>query len=127
MRIIYIGLGSLMVGIGTLGVFLPGLPTTVFLLAASWCFVKGSPRLNSWLVNHRLFGKYIKSYLENKGMTRKNKVAAILVMWLMIVLSALFALTSPTARIILAAAGAAGTVSILFVRTVQPEEKYGKN
>lgn len=67
-RIIYITIGLICVGLGVLGVIMPGLPTTPFLLLASWLFYRSSPRLQQWLLGSWL-GKYIRSYHRHGGMT----------------------------------------------------------
>ena len=77
MKVFYIILGSVLVGIGGIGIVVPGLPTTPFLLLAAGCYVKGSPRLHAWLLNHKLFGPLIKDYQEKKALPRKVKIFAI--------------------------------------------------
>ena len=67
-RYIYIVLGLLAVGLGALGVVVPGVPTTPFLLLASWLFYRSSPRLQQWLLASWL-GKYIRGYQRRGGMT----------------------------------------------------------
>ena len=71
-RYIYIGLGLLAVGLGALGVVVPGLPTTPFLLLASWLFYRSSPRLQQWLLASWL-GRYIRNYQRRGGMTATQK------------------------------------------------------
>ncbi|MBR0170254.1 MAG: YbaN family protein [Bacteroidales bacterium] len=71
-----VGLGCLVVGLGALGVVVPGLPTTPFLLLASWLFYRSSPRLQQWLLASWL-GKYIRSYQRRGGMTATQKAGAV--------------------------------------------------
>ncbi len=73
--------GLLAVALGTLGVFLPLLPTTPFLLLAAACFMRSSESLHGWLLEHRWFGKYIRNYSEHRAITLKSKIIAIAVMW----------------------------------------------
>ncbi|MEO0811720.1 MAG: YbaN family protein [Myxococcota bacterium] len=68
--------GTALVGLATAGVFVPGLPTTVFLLGAAGCFAKSSPKLHSWLQNHSRFGPMIRDWEENRSMPKKAKVVA---------------------------------------------------
>ena len=75
-RILWILLGSLFVGIGYLGIFVPGLPTTIFLILAAGCYIRSSEKLYNWLINNKIFGKYIKDYYEGKGMPLKSKILA---------------------------------------------------
>lgn len=67
MRAFYIILGCIAVVLGTIGIFVPGLPTTPFVLLASWCFYRSSPRLQAWLLQSFL-GKYIREYRDKGGL-----------------------------------------------------------
>lgn len=71
------GLGWSCVILGTIGVFLPLLPTTPFLLVAAWAFAKSSPRFRHWLVNHRILGPYIRDWREHRAIPLKAKFLAI--------------------------------------------------
>lgn len=84
---LYIFLGLLCVGLGFWGIIIPGLPTTVFLLMATYFFAKSSPRLHNWLLNNKLFGRYIRDWQEYKSIPLKGKIMAIGSMWTMIGLS----------------------------------------
>ncbi len=113
-RYINIVLGLIAVGLGVLGVVLPGLPTTPFLLLASWLFYRSSPRLQQWLLASWL-GKYIRNYHRRGGMTRTQKAGAVGVMTVMVLLSAFcFIPAGSVARIIVLAAGAAGALTVIF-------------
>ena len=68
MKTLCIILGSISLALGILGIFLPLLPTTPFLLLTAALYFKGSPRLYNWLLNHRHFGPYIRNFRENKAM-----------------------------------------------------------
>lgn len=74
-------LGSLSLLLGALGVLLPVLPTTPFLLLAALCYMRSSPRLHRWLMGHRVFGPYIHSYVEHRAVTRTNRRIALIVLW----------------------------------------------
>ncbi|HEX2147398.1 MAG TPA: YbaN family protein [Pseudorhizobium sp.] len=80
MRPIYLILGWLFVTIGVIGVFLPVLPTTPFLILAVACFASSSPRLEAWLLNHPKFGKPLRDWREKGAIPRKGKVAAVVMM-----------------------------------------------
>ncbi|WP_287128865.1 YbaN family protein [Candidatus Cyanaurora vandensis] len=77
-----LSLGSLCVALAVLGIFIPLLPTTPFLLLAAACYFRSSDRLYGWLVGHRLFGPFIRDFQEKQGMTVRSKVLAIGLMWL---------------------------------------------
>ncbi|MFP5391361.1 MAG: YbaN family protein [Gammaproteobacteria bacterium] len=74
-------IGVIAVLLGILGIFLPLLPTTPFLLLASACFARGSTRLHGWLLNHRMFGEYLRNYEAGRGIPARAKVIALVMMW----------------------------------------------
>ena len=88
-RILWILLGSLSIGMGVIGIFVPGWPTTIFLIIASYFYIRSSRRLYNWLINNRLLGIYIKNYLSGNGMPLKAKLVSLMVMWLFGLLSIL--------------------------------------
>lgn len=113
-KTLYILLGLLSVGLGALGVVVPGLPTTPFLLLASWLFVRSSPRLQAWLLRSWM-GRYIRSYRRRGGMTRAQKAGAIGMMAAMVALSTLvFLPAGSAARIVVPVAGLAGVLTVAF-------------
>ncbi|SDI50853.1 hypothetical protein SAMN05216588_11847 [Pseudomonas flavescens] len=81
LRYSLLALGWLSVALGVLGIFLPVLPTTPFLLLAAACFMRSSRRFYLWLVQHPRLGPWIRDYLEGQGIPRKAKVYAISLMW----------------------------------------------
>ena len=114
-KYLYIGLGLLAVGLGALGVVVPGLPTTPFVLLASWLFYRSSPRLQQWLLASWL-GKYIRGYQRRGGMTVVQKAGAVGVMTAMVLLSAfVFIPAGSVARIIVLATGVVGALTVLFL------------
>ena len=82
--------GTISLAFGAIGIVLPILPTTPFLLLSAACYLKGSEKMHRWLLNNKLFGTYIKNYREGKGMTAKAKVFTLSLLWITIVYSALF-------------------------------------
>ena len=77
MRGLWLAAGWLFLGLGLLGVVLPVLPTTPFLLLAAACFARSSPRLHGWLLNHRTFGPPIRNWEENGAISRRAKRLAV--------------------------------------------------
>lgn len=113
-RYVYIGLGMLCVGLGAMGVAVPGLPTTPFLLLASWLLYRSSPRLQRWLLASWL-GKYVRSYNRRGGMTLAQKIGAVGMMAAMVALSTwVFIPAGSVARIIVPVAGAVGALTVIF-------------
>lgn len=112
---IFIALGLLAVGLGALGVVVPGLPTTPFVLLASWLFYRSSPRLQQWLLASWL-GKYIRNYQRRGGMTATQKAGAVGIMTAMVLLSAfVFIPAGSVAHIIVLVAGAVGALTVIFL------------
>jgi uncharacterized membrane protein YbaN (DUF454 family) len=85
--------GLVCVGLGAIGIVLPILPTTPFLLAAAACFCKSSTRLYNWLINNKWFGEYIRNYKEGKGIPMKTKVVTLTFLWATIGVSTIFILS----------------------------------
>ncbi|MDZ7762831.1 MAG: YbaN family protein [Melioribacteraceae bacterium] len=123
MKLILIIIGTLSLVIGAIGIIIPGLPTTTFLLIASACYIRSSERMYKWLINHRIFGKFIRDYRLYKAMPLKSKVIALISMWSMITTSILFFIESDIIKVIVFSCGVIGTVIILSVRTLNEEMK----
>jgi uncharacterized membrane protein YbaN (DUF454 family) len=81
MKIVLNSVGIVAVVLGVLGIFLPLLPTTPFLLLASACFARASPRMHSWLRNNRVFGKYLRDYESGAGIPKRGKIWILIFMW----------------------------------------------
>jgi uncharacterized protein len=118
-KLVLLFLGLLFLVIGIIGVFIPGLPTTPFLLLSSGLFFYSSDRLYHWISNHKLFGKYIKSYRENKAISLQIKIRSVVLMWVMILLSIIFFTEEKLVRIIIVSAGIVGTLVMLLIPTLK--------
>ena len=81
-RAILIAAGSASLALAVLGLFLPLLPTTPFLLLASACYVRSSERLHGWLMGNRVLGGYIRNFKERRGLPVRAKVATVVLIWL---------------------------------------------
>ena len=85
-RIILISLGWLCVGLGFVGVFVPGIPTTIFLIIALWAFTKSSEKLRHWLLNHKRFGPILHNWQEHKVVPRRAKILMVVLMSVAVIL-----------------------------------------
>lgn len=85
-RTILISLGWLCVGLGFVGVFVPGIPTTIFLIIALWAFTKSSEKLRHWLLNHKRFGPILNNWQEHKVVPRRAKILMVVLMSLAVIL-----------------------------------------
>ena len=106
--------GVVAAALGTIGVFIPGLPTTPLVLLASWCFYRSSPRLQAWLLQSFL-GKYIREYRDKGGLTTRKRIYIILLMATMVAISTIFFIKTLPIRIIVWVAGAIGCIVVGFV------------
>jgi uncharacterized membrane protein YbaN (DUF454 family) len=118
-RILLIALGTVFLALGAVGVVVPGLPTTPFLLLAAALYFRSSDRLYSWLLNHRVFGRAIRNFRETRSISLRAKITAITTMWAMILLSILLFLPNMTLRIVVAVLGAVGTIVLLLIKTTK--------
>lgn len=109
---LYIVLGSISLALGIIGIVLPGLPTTPFLLLSAYLYLKGSPALHKWLLENKYLGGRIRRYEENKGLYKHEKVYSIILMWIMVSISAWIVISDVTLRIVVLAAACVGTAVV---------------
>ena len=108
--------GTLSTGLGIIGIFIPILPTTPFLLLAAACYMRSSERFYQWLINNRVFGAYIRNYIEGRGMPIRIKIFTILLLWLAIGLSITFGVQNTVVRIVLICVAIGVTAHIVLIR-----------
>lgn len=120
-RYAYLIAGFLLVGIGVLGIFLPLLPTTIFLILASACFMKSSPRANEWLRNNKFLGEYLRNYQDKSGLSVRTKAINIIVLWVSILSSAYFLTDELYIRLLLIAIAVGVTIHLVMIKTKRPE------
>ena len=113
-RYIFIIVGYMAVLLGTIGIVIPGLPTTPFILLASCLFYKSSPRLQAWLLQSFL-GKYIQEYKKNGGISTQKRIHIILLMTTMVAISTIFFIHTIVLRLIVILAGLIGCIVVGFV------------
>jgi hypothetical protein len=116
-----IAAGSLCVVLAVLGVFLPLLPTTPFLLLASACYVRSSERLHRWLMGNRLLGGYIRNFKERRGVPLRAKVTTVVLLWLPLLYS-VYRLDLPWLELILVLMGLTWSVLIFRMKTLKAGE-----
>jgi hypothetical protein len=109
--------GTIALALGIVGILLPLLPTTPFLLLAAACYARGSERLHDWLLNSPVLGQYIRDYRERRAIRLRAKVAAIVTLWLFVGIGIISA-DAVWLRILLAAIAAGVTVHLLSLRTI---------
>jgi len=116
-RTLLIVAGTLCVALAILGMFLPVLPTTPFLLLATACYARSSERFYRWLLTNRWCGKYVRNYRDGKGIPLKQKVLTVLLLWLTIGYAAWFVVTVWWARGILFGVALGVTIHIMRIKT----------
>lgn len=114
--------GTIFTGIGIVGIIVPILPTTPFLLLAAACYLRSSERFYHWLLNNRFLGVYITNYLQGKGMTLKAKVFTILLLWASIGFSMWFVTQNLAIRIILASVALGVTTYLILLKTSRAKD-----
>jgi len=112
--------GVVSTGLGLVGIFVPLLPTTPFLLLAAACFVRSSERLYGWLLSHKWFGAYIRSYREHRAITIKTKILSISLLWATIGYSSVVFVDSWIIRGPLLVIAAGVTIHLLRLKTLSP-------
>ena len=110
----WVSLGSLFVGLGAIGVIVPGLPTTPFLILAAACYIRSSQRLYDWLISNKRFGPYLKDYREGKGIPRKAKKLAVVMIVVFVSFSVVFGIEDLTLKIVVGLLGLIGLLYVLF-------------
>lgn len=119
MKYILAFLGSLSLALGILGIFLPVLPTTPFLLLTAALYVRSSARLYDWLMSHRHLGPYIKNFRENKAIPLRVKVVSVSLVWATLLYCALFVAWVWWMRLLFIAIATCVTVHILHYKTLK--------
>jgi uncharacterized membrane protein YbaN (DUF454 family) len=121
-RWLLIGAGTLCTGLGIIGIFIPILPTTPFLLLAAACYMRSSERFYQWLINNRVFGAYVRNYIEGRGMPVRIKIFTILLLWLAIGLSIAFGVQNTVIRIVLVGIAIGVTTHICLIKKRKAED-----
>ena len=125
-RALYFIAGTLCLILGIIGIILPILPTTPFLLLAVACFLRSSEKFYNLLLNSRILGSYIRNYKEGKGMPRKIKAFTIAMLWITILIS-FFLIPIIWVRCILIIIAIAVTIHIILIRPKKSEQERHLN
>ncbi len=115
--------GTISLILGIIGIVLPILPTTPFLLLAAACYAKSSKKFYDWLLNNKILGAYIRNYIEGKGMPIKVKIFTISLLWITILISAFLFIQILWVRIVLIIIAIAVTIHIILIRPKNKEQK----
>jgi uncharacterized membrane protein YbaN (DUF454 family) len=117
-KIILTALGTIFVSLGIVGIFLPILPTTPFLLLGAACYIRGSKKFYNWIINNKYLGSYIKNYRENRSIPKKTKILAVTLLWFSIISSVVFFIPQFIVKAVLLLVAAGVTVHILALKTI---------
>lgn len=122
MRLLFAAVGLVFFGLGAVGVFLPVLPTTPFLLVSAFCFAKSFPRLENWFKSTGLYKKYISAYTENRAMTVKAKVTVMATVTALMAFGFIMMDALPAARALLCAVWLCHALYLTFrVKTIKEQ------
>ena len=121
-RALYMTGGTVSLALGIIGVFVPGLPTTPFVLLSAALYAKSSEKLYNWLLDNKYLGPRIKDYQRQKGVTLKGKYKIIALMLTMVFISSLLFAKILVLKIVIISAGIIGAIVVRFVVPTAKEE-----
>jgi len=116
-KVLLLFLGTLSLVLGVIGMFLPVLPTTPFILLSAWCYYRSSPRFHDWLVNHPRLGPIVEEYANDEGMNRDSKIKALAMTWIAVIFTMVVFLDSIQMRLLVMGLAIIGTIVILRIKT----------
>ena len=125
-KIVFVALGFVLVGIGAVGIVMPLLPTTPFLVLAAILFSKSSERFHKWLLRNRVFGPYIRHYELGTGIPKSLKIRTIALLWPSLAITA-FLVDSLWARILLVIVGVCVTTHVVMIRSKKSNREEQAN
>ena len=115
-KAVLVAAGSVCLALAVLGVFLPLLPTTPFLLLASACYVRSSERLHGWLMGNRVLGPYIRNFKERRGIPLRGRIITVVLLWLPLLYS-VYRLDIPWLELVLVLMGLIWSVLIFRMKS----------
>lgn len=119
MKALYVILGTISLVLGIVGIFVPLLPTTPFLLLAAAAYFKGSSSLYNWLINHKYLGTYIRNFRENRAIPLRAKVVSVSLVWITIGYCLLFVVDLLWLKIVLGGIAVGVSWHILSFNTLK--------
>lgn len=122
MKYIYLTIGWLCVALGVIGIFVPLLPTTPFLLLAAALFVRSSPRMHAWLLTHKYLGTTLRRFYKERSISLRVKVISVCSMWIAILHALFFLAPAWYVCVALITVCAATTYYILSLKTAKGDE-----
>ncbi len=119
MKTICIIIGTISLALGIIGIFVPLLPTTPFLLLTAALYFRGSPRLYQWLLSHKHLGPYIRNYRENKAIPLRAKIISLTLMWGTMLYCIFFLIPLVWVKVLMFLVAAGVTYHILSFKTLR--------
>lgn len=117
----YLVLGFLFLGLGIIGIFLPVMPTTIFIILATGCFMQSSEKYYKWIINNKYFGRIVYNYRTFKGIEAKTRTKSLVFLWLTLIIS-LFLVKILWVQILLICVGIGVTIHLYALHTLTDEE-----
>ncbi|MFA5868220.1 MAG: YbaN family protein [Candidatus Bathyarchaeia archaeon] len=118
-RVFFFIMGTACLLLGAIGVFIPLLPTTPFLLLSAALYLRSSTRMHRWLFENRFFGEYLRNYRDGRGIPMKTKLFTVALLWVTISYSLTFVVVPWAVRLILVAIAVAVSVHIVLIPTLR--------
>lgn len=119
-KVAFVAIGLLSLALGIIGIFLPILPTTPFLLLSAFCFTRSSKRLLNFLLTNRFFGKYISNYRNGLGIPLRTKIYTVSLLWITILYSIFFVVDEKFwLQILLACIAIGVTIHVSRIKTLK--------
>ncbi len=119
MKLLLIIFGTISLALGIMGVFLPLLPTTPFLLLAAALYFRSSPRLYDWLLSHKHLGPYIRNFRENKAIPLHVKIVSVSLVWITLLYCTFFVVEHLLLKVFFMVLASAVTYHILSYKTLK--------
>ena len=123
MKVVYILIGAVSLALGIIGIFVPLLPTTPFLLLSAACWLRGSRKLYDWLLNQKCLGPYIRNFYEYKAIPLHAKIISVSLVWITLLNCAIWIVKPILLKVLLISIAVAVSWHILSYKTMTKEQK----